>query len=140
METKITLDSLIKEQENRINQCPLNEDPRYISTVYIYDDMLSYHNWLAKTKRFLKTKFSNDKDIEEFDRISKTALESEQQLQLLAILEAFVDFPEPIIEKNVNNKGSKSSNIISINNSNSQSQNQAIAINIFLEAIKPKFK
>lgn len=141
MEEKITLDSLIKEQENRINQCPLKQDSRYLSTVYIYDDMESYLNWLAKTKRFLKTKFSNDKDTEEFDRISKTELETEQQLRLLAILKALVVFPEPIIKKEVNNKekevNNKGINITaSFNNSNSQSQNQSIAIDIFLEAIK----
>lgn len=135
---KITLDSLIEEQKKRIETLQYNNGP--VLPYYSYPDMKGYESWLAKTKRFIRAQYTNDKDADEFENISKQKLSKKQQIQLLAILEAFNSFPDiipTIDEANVYNKESPTMQV-NIHNTNSQSQNQeqSLAVNLFLEAIK----
>ena len=105
---------------------------------YIYKDNSHYIKWLEKTKRFLNTQFPDDKSVDDFEDISKKDLSPEQQTKLLAILEAFLEYPN-VIRKTKPTKGAKSININNnINNTNTQSQKQSQqqAIEIFTEAIK----
>lgn len=48
------------------------------------------------TRRYIGIKYPNDKDVNEFETISKERLGPEQQKRLLAILEAFIVFPTVI--------------------------------------------
>ena len=102
--------------------------------------MIGYESWLAKTKRFIRAQYTNDKDADEFEIISKQKLSKKQQFQLLAILEAFNSFPDTIPTINESNVFNKESPTMQVNihntNSQSQSQEQSLAINLFLEAIK----
>ncbi len=130
----ITLKSLIEEHKQRIKT--LNKDPKY--SFYYYDDLEDYQKWLAKTSRYIRIHYPNDKFISDFDQIANQYLHPEQQTALLAILKAFVDLPT-VIPQDYNTKRGKGINVTTnINNSNTQSQNQEqnIAINLFLEAIK----
>lgn len=130
---EITLDILIEELKEMIPT--LLHYGGYVP-YYRYNDMRKYEEWLAKTKRFLNIRFSNDKYVVEFEETCKKKLCPEQQHRLLAILEAFADQPTIIFQEN--NKERENGINISINNNNSQSQSQeqSIAINMFLEAIK----
>lgn len=135
-EAKKTLEALIKEQEERIPQIQLESIPPNVIMIpgYIYKDNSHYIKWLEKTKRFLNTQFPDDKSVDDFEDISKKDLSPEQQTKLLAILEAFLEYPN-VIRKTKPIKGAKS---ININNTNTQSQKQSQqqAIEIFTEAIK----
>lgn len=136
----ITLASLIEEHKNRIPHLKYVPDPPNCIgfAYYKYDDSEDYQKWLAKTKRFIGINFPKDKDVQEFDEISKKKLSPAQQKQLLAILEALSCLPNVICSNNSERKESSIHITNNINNSNSQSQNQEqlIAINLFLEAIK----
>lgn len=135
---ELTLLSLIEEQKARIKTIQYINDP--ILPYYCYPDVNEYEIWLAKTRRFLGTQFPNDKDLKEFEKISKQRLSKKQQLQLLAILEAYNSIPSIIPETDEANTSNTDNQamLININNTNSQSQNQeqSLTIGIFLEAIK----
>ena len=143
----ITLESLIQEQKDRIAQLKYKPDLPgcWGFSYYYYDDSESYQKWLATTKRFISIKYPNDKDVNEFDSISKEKLGPEQQKRLLAILEAFAALPTIIPDNRTTQitekkgKGKDAINVITtINNSNSQSQSQeqTLAMELFIEAIK----
>ena len=135
----ITLESLIQEHKAQIISL------RYSSGRYYYPNQQQYENWLATTKRFISIKYPNDKDVNEFDSISKERLGPEQQKRLLAILEAFAVLPTVIPDNRttqITEKKGKEKDAINvvttINNSNSQSQSQeqSLAVELFIEAIK----
>ena len=111
-EAKKTLEALIKEQEERIPQIQLESIPPNVIMIpgYIYKDNSHYIKWLEKTKRFLNTQFPDDKSVDDFEDISKKDLSPEQQTKLLAILEAFLEYPN-VIRKTKPIKGAKSINI-----------------------------
>lgn len=137
---EITLTSLIEEQKKRISQLKYVPSPPgcFGFAYYHYEKSDEYQRWLATTNRFIGISFPNDKDVSEFEKVSKEKITPQQQQKLLAILEAFADLPSIVPQKN-NEKTGKGVNITAnINNTNSQSQNQeqSIAVNIFLEAIK----
>ena len=143
----ITLESLIQEHKERIKQLKYKPNPPscWGFSYYYYEDSESYQKWLARTKRFIGIKYPNDKDVNEFETISKYELGPEQQKKLLAILEAFVVLPTVIpnnLTTQVKEKKGKEKDAINvittINNSNSQSQSQeqSLAIELFIEAIK----
>ena len=78
--------------------------------------------------RFLSVQFPGDKYIDDFVRTSKEDLEPQQQQKLLAILEAFLEYPE-VVEKTKSSKFTKGINIHNnISNINTQSQQQSIEI------------
>lgn len=136
--TNITLDAIIEEFQERIPR--LKRVEGYIPH-YSYSDMEKYEKWLAKTKRYLNIHYPNDKDVAEFEEISKKRFTPDQQRKLLAILKAFADLPTLIPQKDntKDREAEKSINITAnFSNTNSQSQNQeqTLAINMFLEAIK----
>ena len=143
----ITLESLIQEHKERVGLLKYKPSPQGCIGFgyYYYDNSESYQRWLATTKRFIGIMYPNDKDVNEFDSISKEKLGPEQQKRLLAILEAFAALPTiipdnrrtQITEKK--GKGKAAINVITtINNSNSQSQSQeqSLAVQLFIEAIK----
>ena len=143
----ITLEALIQEHKERIIQLKYEPDPPgcWGFSYYYYNDSESYQKWLATTKRFISIKYPNDKDVNEFDSISKEELGPEQQKRLLAILEAFAALPTVIPDNRTTQisekrgKGEDAINFITtINNSNSQSQSQeqSMAVELFIEAIK----
>ena len=143
--SNIALEFLIQEHKERIAQLKYSPNPPgcWGFSYYYYDDSESYQKWLATTKRFIGIKYPNDKDVNEFDSISKEELGPEQQKRLLAILEAFAVLPTIIpdnkIEQEKNEKGKDAINVTTtINNTNSQSQNQeqSLAIDLFIDAIK----
>jgi len=144
---EITLDSLIREHELRINNLKYKPDPpRCIGLAYYYyDDDNAYKLWLAKVKRYIGIHFSKDKDVTEFENISKKDITPEQQRSLLAILKALAILPMVVPENHdiqktgKNNTEREAINVTTnINNSNNQtqSQQQTLAIELFLEAIK----
>ena len=94
----ITLESLIQEHKERIKQLKYKPNPPscWGFSYYYYEDSESYQKWLARTKRFIGIKYPNDKDVNEFETISKLELGPEQQKKLLAILEAFAVLPTVI--------------------------------------------
>ena len=134
----ITLDAIIRELEKRIPRL------KYINGIipsYEYDDMETYEEWLAKTKRYLNIHFHNDRFVTEFEETSKKHMWPDQQQKLLAILKAFADLPTLIPQKdNTKDKVTEKSINFTANfsNTNNQSQNQeqTLAVNMFLEAIK----
>lgn len=143
----ITLEALIQEHKERITQLKFKPDPPdcWGFSYYYYDDSESYQKWLATTKRFISIKYPNDKDVNEFDSISKEDLAPEQQKRLLAILEALTVLPTVIPDNRTiqvtdkKGKGKDAINVVTtINNSNtqSQSQEQSLAVELFIEAIK----
>lgn len=145
----ITLDSLIQEQRQRIQQLQFKPDPPGCIgfSYYYYIDNEGYQRWLATTKRYLGINFHNDKDVTEFDSTSHEKTSPEQQRKLLAILEAFALLPSIIPDVRITEitekkgKGRDAINVTTtINNSNQQSQTQnqeqAFAVELFIEAIK----
>lgn len=143
----ITLEFLIQEHKERIKQLKYKPNPPscWGFSYYYYEDSESYQKWLATAKRFIGIKYPNDKDVNEFETISKLELGPEQQKKLLAILEAFAVLPTVIpdnITTQVTEKKGKNKDAINvittINNSNSQSQSQelSLAVELFIEAIK----
>ena len=94
----ITLEALIQEHKERIIQLKYEPDPPgcWGFSYYYYNDSESYQKWLATTKRFISIKYPNDKDVNEFDSISKEKLGPDLQKRLLAILEAFAALPTVI--------------------------------------------
>lgn len=143
---EITLESLIQEHKGRISQLRYEPNPPgcFRVSYYYYEDSDDYQKWLATTKRFISINYPNDKDINEFESISKEELGPEQQKRLLAILEAFAVLPTIIPNNSMQTvknkgKGKDAINVVTtINNTNSQSQSQeqSLAIEIFIEAIK----
>lgn len=137
---KITLTSLIEEQKARIPQLKyVPSPPRCIGfSYYYYDKSDEYQKWLATTNRYIGIHFPNDKDVTEFEKISKEKISPSQQQKLLAILEALASLPMVICDKSDTVKKGGITVNTNINNSNnqSQSQEQSFAINMFLEAIK----
>lgn len=136
----ITLESLIAEQKARIPQLKyVPSPPGCIGfSYYCYNNSEEYQKWLAKTSRFIGINFPNDRDVAEFEEVSKEKLSPDQQNALLAILESLAAFPTIIPQGNKAKSGKGINVTTNINNSNSQSQNQEqnIAINLFLDAIK----
>jgi len=147
--SEITLESLIQEQRQRIQQLQFKPSPPGCIgfSYYYYADNEEYQKWLATTKRYLGINFPNDKDIAEFDCVGREELSPEQQKKLLAILDAFASLPSIIPDARITEiteKKGKGHGAISvtttINNSNQQSQNQNqelnLAVELFIEAIK----
>lgn len=143
----ITLESLIQEHKERVGLLKYKPSPQGCIGFgyYYYDNSESYQRWLATTKRFIGIMYPNDKDVNEFDSISKEKLGPEQQKRLLAILEAFAALPTIIPDNRTTQitekkgKGKEAINVITtINNSNSQSQSQeqSLAVQLFIETIK----
>lgn len=134
----ITLESLIEEQKKRIPLLKYIPDPPHCFgfAYYCYEKADEYQKWLATASRFIGINFPNDKDVLEFEKISKKDITPNQQRKLLAILEAFSSLPT-IIHSQTDKQGEITVNT-NINNSNSQSQSQEqfTAVKIFLEAIK----
>lgn len=142
---EITLSSLILEHRERIKILKFKPNPKGCLgfAYYYYEDAVAYQKWLAMTKRFLALSYPNDKDVIEFEQISKTDLSPTQQKKLLAILEALSVFPTVIPNKQVrphngdNDVHKEAINITTtINNSQSQTQEQSLAVQLFVEAIK----
>lgn len=136
----ITLESLIKEQRERI---PLLQNTGYMTLYYEYPNMEAYYNWLATTKRYIGIHYPNDKDIAEFEKVSNIDICPDQQRMLLAILEAFAVLPTIIPDKKaIQEKNGKKKDGINVTttinnvNSQSQSQEQSLAVELFIEAIK----
>jgi hypothetical protein len=135
------LQKLIEEQEKRIpylqKHGPVGNNNLF---TYSYDDKeREYILWLTKTQRLLEILFPNDKHVNEFIEISNNCdLSPFQQDSLLAILKAFMTFPTIVPIQLEQQK----QDMITINNTNansntqSQSQEQALAIHLFIEAIK----
>jgi len=92
---EISLDSLILEHEFRIKNLRYKPNPPrcFEFAYYYYDDDNAYKLWLAKVKRYIGIHFSNDKDVTEFETISKKDITPEQQRTLLAILKALAILP-----------------------------------------------
>lgn len=143
----ITLESLIQEHKERIIQLKYKPSPQGCIGFgyYYYDNSESYQRWLATTRRYIGIKYPNDKDVNEFETISKERLGPEQQKRLLAILEAFTVLPTVIPDNRTTqitgekSKGKDAINVVTtINNSNtqSQSQGQSVAVELFLDAIR----
>lgn len=143
----ITLESLIQEHKERIGLLKYKPSPKGCIgfAYYYYDNAESYQKWLATTKRFIGINYPNDKDVNEFEIISKKELSPDQQQKLLAILEAFAILPTvipynhttPDTEKK--GKGKDAINVVTTitnTNSQSQSQEQSLAVQLFIEAIK----
>lgn len=143
----ITLESLIQEHKERIIQLKYKPSPQGCIGFgyYYYDNSESYQRWLATTRRYIGIMYPNDKDVNEFETISKERLGPEQQKRLLAILEAFTVLPTVIPDNRTTqitgekSKGKDAINVVTtINNSNtqSQSQGQSVAVELFLDAIR----
>ena len=143
----ITLETLIQEHKERISSLKYKPSPQGCIGFgyYYYDNSEAYQRWLATTKRFIGIMYPNDKDVNEFESISKEKLGPEQQKRLLSILEAFAALPTVIPDNRTTHitekkgKGKDAINVITtINNSNSQSQSQeqSLAVELFIEAIK----
>ena len=137
---EITLESLIEEQKKRIPNLKFVPDPPGCLgfAYYCYDKSDEYQKWLATTSRFIGIHFPNDKDVSEFEIISKQEITPGQQQRLLAILEAFAYLPTIVPQKNEKKTGKGVNITANINNTNSQeqSQEQSLAISLFIEAIK----
>lgn len=143
----ITLESLIQEHKERMSLLKYKPSPQGSIGFgyYYYDNSESYQRWLATTRRYIGIKYPNDKDVNEFETISKERLGPEQQKRLLAILEAFTVLPTVIPDNRTTqitgekSKGKDAINVVTtINNSNtqSQSQGQSVAVELFLDAIR----
>ena len=142
----ITLESLIQEHKERISQLKYEPNPQgsWGYDYYYYENDEAYQKWLATTKRYIGIKFPNDKDVVEFETISREDLSPDQQNGLLAILEALSSLPSIIPDKSgIDEKKEieKTINVTTnITNSNRQSQTQnqeqSLAVDLFIEAIK----
>lgn len=143
----ITLESLIQEHKERMSLLKYKPSPQGSIGFgyYYYDNSESYQRWLATTRRYIGIKYPNDKDVNEFETISKERLGPEQQKRLLAILEAFAVLPTVIPDNRTTqitgekSKGKDAINVVTtINNSNtqSQSQGQSVAVELFLDVIR----
>ena len=139
-EAQTTLEALIKEQKERIPQLKKKLPPPNVlmASYYVYEDNSHYIKWLKRTKRFLDTQFPGDKDVDNFERISNEELCHEQQEELLAILEVFLEYPD-IVEKEKPNRSNRNINInnnISNTNTQSQKQSQQQTIEILVKALE----
>lgn len=105
MEENISLETLIQEHKGRIPK--LRRHANFCS----YSDMDNYHIWLATTKRYLGSHYPQDKDVAEFERISKEHLSPNQQNKLLGILEAFAKIPAIIPDNLQDKKGMEQSRL-----------------------------
>lgn len=143
----LTLESLIQDHKERIRLLKYKPSPKGCMGFgyYYYEDSEAYQRWLATAKRFIGINYPNDKDVNEFETISKERLGPEQQKKLLAILEAFSVLPIVIpdncamLVSEKKDKGKDPINVVTtINNTNSQSQSQeqSLAVQLFIEAIK----
>ncbi len=134
------IQDLITEHKNRMQYLRYYDDT--IIPYYEYQDMDSYYSWREKAKRLIEINYPGDKHIEEFERISNQDIGPNQQKKLLAILEAFAALPIviPCTRSSIkqDHKQSPINVTTNINNTNSQTQNQqqALAVELFLEAIK----
>lgn len=128
----ITLESLIQEHKSLIAILEYGRDK------YYYQNQQNYENWLARTRRYLSIHFTNDKQVLEFDAISRNQLSRVQQEKMLAILEALALLPKVIMTSQIGTGNNTDKMSITINNTNtqSQSQEQSLAVQLFIEAIK----
>lgn len=129
------MESLIQEHKDRI---PLLLENSVFPDIIEYPDMGEYFKWISKTTRFLEINFPRDKHIKEFNSECENRLHYNQQLRLLAILEAFNELPSIIVDSVSIKDGDAINVTTTINNSNSQtqSQEQTLAMELFIEAIK----
>ena len=91
-----------------------------------------------KNHKIFGNKFSQSKHIKEFNSECENRLYYNQQLRLLAILEAFNELPSIVVDS-VGIKDGDAINVtttINKSNSQSQSQEQSLAVELFIEAIK----
>ena len=138
----ITLESLIQEHKETIGRLKYKPSPQGCIGFgyYYYEDSEAYQKWLATTKRFIGINYPNDKDVNEFETISKEKLGPEQQKRLLAIVEALAIIPASTPRQQIDSrrKDTEKGVNITITNTNSQSQNQeqSLAVQLFIEAIK----
>lgn len=107
---------------------------------YTYgNEEFEYIKWVEKAKRYIEQNFHGDKHIEEFNKISgEKKLTPQQQMKLLAILEAFGEYPN-VIENNKLATQAGNINIHNnINNTNTQSQQQSQqqSIKILIKALE----
>ena len=77
---EITLASLIEEQKKRISQLKYVPDPPgcFGFAYYHYEKSDEYQKWLATTNRFIGINFPNDKDVSEFEKVSKEEITPQQ--------------------------------------------------------------
>ena len=122
----MNLEELIEEQRERIPV--LKHIKMEYSSYYTYQDETKdeYINWGEKTKRYLEQHFRGDKHIKNFNKLyEEQDITPDQQKKLLAILEAFLEFPN-VIEDTNTYKQPKGINIhTNISNTNTQSQQQS---------------
>lgn len=141
---EITLESLIQEHKKRISNLKFKPSPprSFGFSYYYYEDEESYQCWLAETNRYININYPNDKDVYNFETISKQEKNPQQQNKLLAILEALAVLPTVVlnnqIERNFEEDNKKDALNVTIHNENNQSQHQeqSIAVDLFIEAIK----
>lgn len=141
---EITLEALILEQNKRIPCLKYKPSPpgSFGFSYYFYEDEESYQCWLAKTKRYINIYYPNDKDVCEFEAISKKDETPEQQKKLVAILEALAALPTVVPQKQTEYKSERNYKKDALNvtihneNTQSQSQKQSLAVELFIEAIK----
>ena len=79
----ITLETLIQELKERIGLLKFKPNPPGCIgfSYYYYDDSETYQKWLATTKRFISIKYPNDKDVNEFESISKETLQNGAEIR-----------------------------------------------------------
>jgi len=132
------LRELIEEQRMRLGNLYHNTDG--LLPYYTYgNEEFEYIKWVEKVKRHIEQNFHGDKHIEEFNKISgEKKLTLQQQMKLLAILEAFAEYPN-VIENNKLATQAGNINIHNnINNTNTQSQQQSQqqSIKILIKALE----
>ena len=137
MNKDITLEALIEEQQHRIPLLIYNDG---ILSYYSYADVINeqYIRWKEKAKRYLDINFPEDKHIAEFESLcNEKDLEPAQQQRLVAILEAFVEFPSIIkcVERTPRN-GVNVNTTINNTNTQSQQQSQQQSIEILIKALE----
>lgn len=135
--SEITLDSLIQEHK----ELGVLYEKGSTWKDYEYNNMQKYREWFAKAERFLFANYHNDKDCLKFKDIGCKRVGKIQQQELIAILKAFKEIPNIVLDNqntNINEVENTNNNSINVNINNIQTQNQeqSIAVNLFLEAIK----
>lgn len=110
-------------------QCHYSDFGNY----YTHTDNNAYERWLALTRRYLKTYYSGDDFIPDFEKAAKEIDPSPEQMdKMLAILDALDQLPEVVKTHN-----EKSEPRVTINNTQlqSQSQSQNVMLKVFVEAL-----
>ena len=132
------LDELIEEQRERMDHLSLNENDFLIPYYSYGTEEYQYRRWVEKVKRHIELNYPGDKHISDFNNLCDEGITPEQQMKLLAKLEAFRDYPEVIenIKANKQSKGININNNISNTNTQSQQQSQQQSIKILIKALE----